>query len=391
MAIGERKGKSVPFSNDDHPLSNYVFLFFSFPPRTPSLNSATTAPATPSPSRYMVLSVDRRQIALNLRRQGKSANQIAATVGADRRTIQRLFKHIRETGHVEPDKQPGRPRTLSPREERMIVREIRADPTRRPSTLRTVVERPGLKPVSTQTVRRTLKRAGLQPAKPRRKPKLTPAQRRARLEWAREHADKPADFWAHVIFSDETTFHLHHAMRGGYVWRYRDEELEPRFVQQVAKFGGFGLKVWACVTSRGIGYHRGLPEGLNSQTYIDILDKELRWTREYYFKDSKGVIFQQDGAGEHRSKAVKDYFQRKKVRLLPWPAHSPDLSPIENLWADVKRRLVEQHRDLKKPELWPVVQELLEETDKEYIRNLFASMPERLAAVIEKKGGHTRF
>ena len=126
-------------------------------------------------------------------------------------------------------------------------------------------------------------------------------------------------------------------------------------------------------------------------TYLTILKDELVSTINLYFKNFEGVIFQQDGAGPHRAKAVNDYFKRQKYRVLPWPAHSPDLSPIENLWADLKKRLEENHGEIRKAELWKVVEDEWNATSEEFCKRLFTSMPERLEAVIKAKGGYTRY
>ena len=88
---------------------------------------------------------------------------------------------------------------------------------------------------------------------------------------------------------------------------------------------------------------------------------------------------------------VQQHFKKQKYSLLPWPAHSPDLSPIENIWADLKKRLEEKHPEIPKAMLWDVIEEEWDKTSKDYCKNLFASMPERLAAVIKAKGGYTRF
>ena len=108
----------------------------------------------------------------------------------------------------------------------------------------------------------------------RRKPRLTRAQREARLEWAKIYAQKPAKFWDTVIFSDETSIHVHEAIRGKFVWRMPNEDLLPGMVQETVKFGGSKLHIWGCLTSQGVGYHCGLPDGLDSETYVGILKDE---------------------------------------------------------------------------------------------------------------------
>jgi transposase len=50
-------------------------------------------------------------------------------------------------------------------------------------------------------------------------------------------------------------------------------------------------------------------------------------------------IFQQDGAPAHRSQMTKAALSALDIPLLEgWPAHSPDLSPIEMIWDLLKSR-----------------------------------------------------
>ncbi|GFX61886.1 transposable element Tcb2 transposase [Trichonephila clavipes] len=70
------------------------------------------------------------------------------------------------------------------------------------------------------------------------------------------------------------------------------------------------------------------------------------------------AVFQQDNARPHVAKTVKSYLDSQKVQLLPWPAYSPDMSPIEHEWDIVGRRRIA--RDLRPvastDELWLRIQ-----------------------------------
>ena len=81
-------------------------------------------------------------------------------------------------------------------------------------------------------------------------------------------------------------------------------------------------------------------------------------------------IFQEDNDPKHSSKLCKDYIARKTqeggMKKMVWPPQSPDLSPIELLWEEMDRAVVEK-KNSSEEQLVKVVQEAWKEIGAEAI------------------------
>jgi DDE superfamily endonuclease len=112
-------------------------------------------------------------------------------------------------------------------------------------------------------------------------------------------------------------------------------------------------------------------------------------------------IFQLDNAPIHNSRTTRALFDQYNLPVMKWPANSPDLNPIENLWTAMKAEFHKEWEALgsKRPsqsaQAMEVYRELLKRVWKEALGSLpgklVESMPRRIAAVIEAKGGHTKY
>ena len=51
------------------------------------------------------------------------------------------------------------------------------------------------------------------------------------------------------------------------------------------------------------------------------------------------VTLQHDNATSNTARSVRDFLQDRNVRVLPWPAKSLDLNPIEHVWDLLDRRV----------------------------------------------------
>ncbi|GFW62276.1 transposable element Tcb1 transposase [Trichonephila clavipes] len=167
---------------------------------------------------------------------------------------------------------------------------------------------------------------------------LTQDHRRLRRQWCDERRMWVAE-WNEVVFTDESRICLQHHDGQIRVWRHRRERMLNSCVMHRHTDSVSGIMVWS-----GIGYHSRTPlvriaGTLNSQRYIS------------------------------------------EIELLPWPAHSPDLSPIENMWSMVAQRLTQITPPAATPDqLWQRVEAAWSAVPQEHIQSIFESMPKRVAA-----------
>ncbi len=99
---------------------------------------------------------------------------------------------------------------------------------------------------------------------------------------------------------------------------------------------------WSPVWSFHSQWWFGLPCHLlvlvHCAIYQDILEHFMLPSADKLYGDAD-FIFQQDLAPAHTAKGTKSWFNDHGVTVLHWPANSPDLNPIENLWGIVKRKM----------------------------------------------------
>jgi hypothetical protein len=169
--------------------------------------------------------------------------------------------------------------------------------------------------------------------------------------------------------------------------------------------------VWGCFRWNRLGPLIVLPPGgVGSDEYIEILidgllsfkDDVLGTTDDdtIVVQGPEDLIFMQDDAPCHKTADVMKFFEEEDIKVMAWPANSPDLNPIENLWHMLKvkfhQRFTEFRCTLSKSQgslekYGDVLQEVWSELNPTVVSNLIRSMPGRVQAVIEAKGGSTRY
>lgn len=252
---------------------------------------------------------------------------------------------------------------------------------------------------SVDTVRNRLKEKGLKCRIPARKPFLSPLHRQLRHAFAVNRIEWQKQEWDRIVFSDEKIFRassrgalrVYRPKRGSD--RYDDQYLVPS--TNPAGTGRFTICVWLAfggpdATIRTI--HRIEQATLNADYYTTRILPSIEDVIH-----EQGLVFMQDLSSIHTSRLATQWLQEHNWRVMvDWPPKGPDMNPVENIWAELVRRIEERRREngvacRNRDQLWEDVRVAFEELEDGYFENLIASMPKRVATVSRKHGGWTKY
>ena len=159
------------------------------------------------------------------------------------------------------------------------------------------------------------------------------------------------------------------------------------------------VMVWGCIAYNAKGplifldLPGGRGGGLTGPRYIEQVlgGPFLAYYRQLKHMHGK-MWFEQDRVGCHRAIKVMDWLQGHGVDIFPQPPSSPDVSPIEPLWLDLKKAVAARpHRPSSPEQLIKAIAEEWERLPIEKINHYIESMPRRIAAVLAAKGRITHY
>ncbi|GFW63010.1 transposable element Tcb1 transposase [Trichonephila clavipes] len=295
--------------------------------------------------------------------EGRKITDVAREFDIAHSVVSRLWKSFKTTGMCSRRHGGGRVRSTTPAEDRYIVLSTKRN---RRNTAQQVANQflaASGKQISRKTVARRLRGGGLYAHRPV-----------VCVPLSRQH--------------HESRFSLSSDCRRQLIWRESGTAYRPENIQEKDRYRTLSIMVWAGIMINGRTRLHVVANGtMTGQRYID----EVLLPHVRLFRGAVGdkFVFMDDNATCHRTLAVQDCLDSEGIQRLVWPARSPDLNPIENVWDALGMQVSGRnyHPTIKNT----LIRALTEEWDKlpqHLLDNVVQSMVRRVECCITLHGGH---
>ncbi len=221
------------------------------------------------------LSEDLRIRIVALHKDGLGYKKFGNSLKLSYSTVARVIQRFSKTGFTRNRPRKGRSKKLSPCAVRQVQKMASKNRCTSAASIALEVAEVEGQLVSAQTIRHTLQQVGLHGRRPRRKPLLKLAHKKACKQFAEDNLAKSMNYWTHVLWSDESKVNLFDSDGVQHVWRHPGEEYQENCALPTVKHGGGSIMVWCCMTTAGTGELRFIEGNMDSNMYCDILKQKM--------------------------------------------------------------------------------------------------------------------
>jgi transposase len=316
---------------------------------------------------------------------GMSPKEIKEKYGISKASLYRFLARNKDEQTIERKEGSGRKRKTTASEDRRIILSVLRN---RESTCQEVADSFGERRVSARLISRRIRElTDLKSHWKIKKPFISAKNRQRRVRWCMDRLHYTPDQWKRFLFTDESKFTVRFNQKTR-VWRTSEEANETFAMRGTVKHDEH-IMVWGGFAAHGVGNLYRINGILEQNQYHDIIRRQLIPSARKLF-NLRNWTFQEDNDPKHTANSTKALYNQLHIPREAWPANSPDLNPIENLWQylDV---MCKDRRCNTKEQLFEVLQEAWNRIPRDYLTSLVESMPRRLNAVIDAKGYATKY
>lgn len=300
----------------------------------------------------------------------------------------RIVNEFKNKGIAKSKRSGCPPSRKSPEAQQLIQREVDENPMK---SIRQIAKKLDFgKTTTNEILRDQLK---LKPYKLHRCQELSEDHKNQRSVFCNWILDNNIDPHK-IIFTDEKWFllHPHPNRQNTRIWSAQN----PYQYDDCMKQGAEKVMCWAAIIEGKIlppvWFNTGT--SVNSESYLALLKNNL-WPAVRTVSSRRQYTYQQDGAPCHCANKCLDFLSEKfQERVIsrrtdrPWPAHSPDLSPLDYwFWGEMDHVVA-----LKKPETLEDLKRIIEETaaamEEAQVFRAVNSLRRRVLLCVKNNGGH---
>lgn len=336
-----------------------------------------------------------------------SFQAIGKKIGCRHAFVSRWVARHQQLGHVKDKPRSGRPHKADAAAVQHVVLTAQLPECSSAGDIASKTEQDLGVHLSTSTIKRILRGKGLQHLSPKIVPLLTARQKLARVKFAKAALRRGSALWRNVLITDSKYFKLYAMGKPAGRWcTPATRGTVPRPKHSIAVHVYMGMSYRGTPSLKFVtGTHKLASHYVNSKTkrlhtgvgqdeYTDIL-------REHLVPEGNR-LFQQDGRSSGSWQMQQDNAPPHKVgknmafiaanvpggHFMEWPANSPDLSPIENLWAWMDHKLHKLHACKNVEELKEKLEHVRQSIPVGTLHAMFDGMKARMMKVIELDGDY---
>ena len=263
---------------------------------------------------------DKINIIVDYNALGARWTDIGKKHGINPNTVRTFINRYKKNHTISP--KMGRPIEITAEIKDAVIGAAEADPE---ISLRDISD---IFDISTTSARSALNEDGIKYFQKIPVPPLTATHMQNRVNFATQFAQMAYANMPSLIFTDESTVEVN--LNGGGIWRRRGEYPPGSFYEKVAH--PVSCMIWGAIGPKGFRTKLIKVDGtLNADEYVRMLYRNMV-PQQIFNIFGNNYVFQQDNARPHIAKRAQNYLNRMFPRILNWPAKSPDLSPIEQVW-----------------------------------------------------------